>query len=64
MNSPVLGLVDNCEFGTGEKTTSCMDLQGFWEMIFFQVVVHVHFTIVWNSFFTKVYISRKIIFLS
>jgi len=31
------GLVDNCEFGTGEKTTSCMDLQGFWEMIFFQV---------------------------
>jgi len=31
------GLVDNCEFGTGEKTTSCMDLQGFWEMIYFQV---------------------------
>jgi hypothetical protein len=31
------GLVDNCEFGTGERPTSCMDLQGFWEMIFLQV---------------------------
>ena len=31
------GLVDNCEFGTGERPTSCMDLQGFWEMIYFQV---------------------------
>merc|ERR1719193_495829 len=32
------GLVDNCEYGTGERTTSCMDLEGFWEMIYFQVI--------------------------
>ncbi|KAK3592082.1 hypothetical protein CHS0354_019339 [Potamilus streckersoni] len=31
------GLVDNCEFGLGEKETTCMDLQGFWDMIYFQV---------------------------
>ena len=31
------GLVDNCEFGTGEKETKCTDLQGFWDMIFYQV---------------------------
>lgn len=30
-------LVDNCEFGYGEKETTTMDLQGFWEMIYFQV---------------------------
>lgn len=30
-------LINNCEFGLGEKETTCMDLQGFWEMIFFQV---------------------------
>merc|ERR1719318_2106803 len=31
------GLVDNCEFQQGEKETTCMDLRGFWEMIYFQV---------------------------
>ena len=31
------GLVDNCEFGTGLKPTTCDDLQGFWDMIYFQV---------------------------
>ncbi|KAI0224194.1 hypothetical protein LSAT2_024798 [Lamellibrachia satsuma] len=31
------GLVDNCEFGTGEKATLCTDLQGFWDMVYFQV---------------------------
>ncbi|CAC5413641.1 DLGAP5 [Mytilus coruscus] len=30
------GLVDNCEFKQGEKETTCTDLQGFWEMIYFQ----------------------------
>ena len=30
-------LVDNCELGTGEKTITCQDLQGFWDMIYFQV---------------------------
>ena len=31
------GLVDNCEFGTGERETTAMDLTGFWEMIYIQV---------------------------
>ncbi|XP_064605757.1 titin homolog [Liolophura sinensis] len=31
------GLVDDCEFKTGEKETTCSDLQGFWDMIYFQV---------------------------
>jgi len=31
------GLVDNCEFKQGEKETTCMDLKGFWEMIYYQV---------------------------
>ena len=31
------GLVDNCEFGIGEKETTCQDLQGFWDMVYFQV---------------------------
>lgn len=31
------GLIKNCEFGLGEKETTCTDLQGFWEMIYFQV---------------------------
>ncbi|XP_066283370.1 microtubule-associated protein futsch-like isoform X3 [Branchiostoma lanceolatum] len=31
------GLVDNCEFNTGEKETTCQDLQGFWDMVYFQV---------------------------
>eukprot|EP00095_Tigriopus_kingsejongensis_P002981 maker-scaffold849_size89187-snap-gene-0.17 protein:Tk02981 transcript:maker-scaffold849_size89187-snap-gene-0.17-mRNA-1 annotation:"disks large-associated protein 5" len=30
-------LIDNCEFNLGEKKTTLMDLQGFWEMIYYQV---------------------------
>lgn len=33
------GLVDNCEFNSGEKEVNCTDLHGFWEMIYFQVSV-------------------------
>ncbi|KAJ8306130.1 hypothetical protein KUTeg_016675, partial [Tegillarca granosa] len=39
------GLVDNCEFKLGEKETTCTDLQGFWDMIYFQVEdVHIKFS--------------------
>lgn len=31
------GLVDNCEFRRGEKETTCADLDGFWDMVSFQV---------------------------
>ncbi|NXT63479.1 DLGP5 protein, partial [Chaetops frenatus] len=31
------GLVDNCEFKRGEKETTCRDLDGFWDMVNFQV---------------------------
>jgi hypothetical protein len=31
------GLVDNCEFRLGEKETTVTDLQGFWDMIYYQV---------------------------
>ncbi|XP_073684723.1 disks large-associated protein 5 [Garra rufa] len=31
------GLVDDCDLGRGEKITTCTDLQGFWEMVYFQV---------------------------
>nr|XP_046234183.1 disks large-associated protein 5 isoform X2 [Scatophagus argus] len=31
------GLVDDCELGRGEKITTCMDLQGFWDMVYYQV---------------------------
>lgn len=31
-------LIDACEFDTGgDKRTTCTDLQGFWEMVYFQV---------------------------
>lgn len=30
-------LINNCEYNLGEKKTTCTDLQGFWEMIYFQV---------------------------
>ena len=33
------GLVDNCEFKLGEKETTTTDLMGFWEMIYFQVIM-------------------------
>ncbi|XP_059675574.1 disks large-associated protein 5 [Gavia stellata] len=31
------GLVDNCEFKWGEKETTCTDLDGFWDMVNFQI---------------------------
>uniref|UniRef100_A0A8C8H6S0 Discs, large (Drosophila) homolog-associated protein 5 n=1 Tax=Oncorhynchus tshawytscha TaxID=74940 RepID=A0A8C8H6S0_ONCTS len=31
------GLVDDCELGRGEKITTCTDLQGFWDMVYYQV---------------------------
>ncbi|TNN04068.1 hypothetical protein fugu_001097 [Takifugu bimaculatus] len=31
------GLVDDCEFSRGEKITTCTDLQGFWDMVYYQV---------------------------
>ncbi|XP_021257551.1 disks large-associated protein 5 [Numida meleagris] len=31
------GLVDDCEFKRGEKETTCTDLNGFWDMINFQI---------------------------
>ncbi|KAM8887779.1 disks large-associated protein 5 [Synchiropus picturatus] len=31
------GLVDDCELQRGEKITTCTDLQGFWDMVYFQV---------------------------
>uniref|UniRef100_A0A672KUD4 Disks large-associated protein 5-like n=1 Tax=Sinocyclocheilus grahami TaxID=75366 RepID=A0A672KUD4_SINGR len=30
-------LVDDCYLGRGEKITTCTDLQGFWDMVYFQV---------------------------
>ncbi|CAH1774920.1 unnamed protein product [Owenia fusiformis] len=32
-----VGLIDNSEFNTGEKEITATDLQGFWDMIYFQV---------------------------
>lgn len=34
------GLVEDCELGRGEKITTCTDLQGFWDMVYYQVGVH------------------------
>ncbi|CAN9508608.1 unnamed protein product [Ophioblennius macclurei] len=31
------GLVDDCELGRGDKITTCTDLQGFWDMVYYQV---------------------------
>lgn len=31
------GLIDDCEFNRGEKTITCQDLQGFWDIVDFQV---------------------------
>ncbi|XP_006819980.1 uncharacterized protein LOC100370970 [Saccoglossus kowalevskii] len=31
------GLIDDSEFHRGEKEVTCMDLQGFWDMIYMQV---------------------------
>lgn len=33
------GLVDDCALGRGERVTTCSDLQGFWDMVYFQVRV-------------------------
>ncbi|KAA0199411.1 hypothetical protein HAZT_HAZT012022 [Hyalella azteca] len=32
-----VGLIDACEFKRGEKETTIQDLQGFWDIIYFQV---------------------------
>ena len=37
------GLVDNCEFNTGDKPVDCSDLQGFWDMVYFQVRMQMKF---------------------
>ena len=42
------GLVDNCEFGSGEKETNPSDLTGFWDMIFFQVAKIRH-NVIWKG---------------
>ncbi len=34
------GLIDACEGNKGEKKTTVTDLQGFWEMIYFQVSIN------------------------
>ncbi|XP_029954783.1 disks large-associated protein 5 [Salarias fasciatus] len=31
------GLVDDCELGRGDRVTTCSDLQGFWDMVHYQV---------------------------
>ncbi|KAM9426714.1 disks large-associated protein 5 isoform 3-T3 [Pholidichthys leucotaenia] len=31
------GLVDDCDFSRGEKLITCVDLQGFWDMVYYQV---------------------------
>lgn len=31
------GLIDDSEFHTGEKEITCTDLQGFWDMVYFEV---------------------------
>ncbi|KAJ7984686.1 hypothetical protein DPEC_G00357330 [Dallia pectoralis] len=31
------GLMDDCELGRGEKIVTCTDLQGFWDMVYYQV---------------------------
>jgi len=31
------GLIDNCEFKKGEKETTIQDLQGFWDIVCFQI---------------------------
>ncbi|KAK7076186.1 Dlgap5p [Halocaridina rubra] len=31
------GLIDDCEFKRGERETTCQDLQGFWDIVYFQV---------------------------
>ena len=33
------GLIKNCEFNTGEQKTTIQDLQGFWDIVYFQVII-------------------------
>ena len=42
------GLVDNCQFKQGEKETTCTDLRGFWEMIYFQVKLNISNIFTWK----------------
>lgn len=44
-----IGLVDNCEFKLGEKETTFTDLQGFWDMIYFQVLNIVKYWVCHNQ---------------
>ena len=32
------GLIEDCELKRGEKEVTCQDLQGFWDIIYFQVM--------------------------
>lgn len=32
-------LIDDCELKRGEKEVTCQDLQGFWDIIYFQVYI-------------------------
>lgn len=32
------GLIDDCEFKRSDKEMTCNDLQGFWDMIYYQVI--------------------------
>lgn len=43
------GLVDDCDLGRGEKITTCTDLQGFWDMVYFQVGVYMLYAICSNN---------------
>ena len=31
------GLIDDSEFSTGEKEVTCSDLEGFWDMVHYEV---------------------------
>lgn len=43
------GLIDNCEFKTGEKPITLEDLQGFWDIVYYQV----HLILLVLKFFLK-----------
>lgn len=31
------GLIDDSEFNTGEREITCTDLEGFWDMVYYEV---------------------------
>lgn len=53
------GLVDDCDFGRGEKITTCTDLQGFWDMVYFQVILFQKLSSPNDFFFFFYYILSK-----